>query len=337
MKTFRLPDLGEGLRDAEIVAWHVGEGDRVIADQPLLAVETEKAVVEVPAPWSGRIAKIHGAPGDVIEIGAPLVEFDIDAEAEDKGAVVGELPGAGRPVGAAKQKEPHEKSGAVQRSIKTALAIRALALERGIDLATIKGTGPYGAITRADVAAAAEALDAEGYEPLRGVRRSMARNMAHAQAHVAATTITDEALVLHWAEGEDVTMRLVRALIAACKAEPALNAWYDGERQARRLHSDIHIGIAMNTKDGLFVPVLSDAGRIGDNEEGRCRAVSAPGSIAGPNDHALQFRHALGALCDAHHHAASGRHSWGRAHHGRAARLRWRNPGLRCLAAVTHV
>ncbi len=260
MKTFRLPDLGEGLRDAEIVAWHVGEGDRVIADQPLLAVETEKAVVEVPAPWSGRIAKIHGAPGDVIEIGAPLVEFDIDAEAEDKGAVVGELPGAGRPVGAAKQKEPHEKSGAVQRSIKTALAIRALALERGIDLATIKGTGPYGAITRADVAAAAEALDAEGYEPLRGVRRSMARNMAHAQAHVAATTITDEALVLHWAEGEDVTMRLVRALIAACKAEPALNAWYDGERQARRLHSDIHIGIAMNTKDGLFVPVLSDAG-----------------------------------------------------------------------------
>src|SRR5215475_10330926 len=96
MRQFTLPDLGEGLEQAEIVAWHVNAGDHVVADQPLLSVETDKAVVEVPSPWSGRIAQIFGAKGDVIKVGAALVEFDEGPE-QDTGTVVGEIDG-GEPV-----------------------------------------------------------------------------------------------------------------------------------------------------------------------------------------------------------------------------------------------
>ena len=90
MTAFCLPDLGEGLQEAEIVVWHVAVGDHVVADQPLVSVETEKAVVEIPSPQSGRIAKLMGRPGDIVEIGGPLVEFDT-AEAADTGTVVGRV------------------------------------------------------------------------------------------------------------------------------------------------------------------------------------------------------------------------------------------------------
>src|SRR5712671_5052258 len=90
MRQFTLPDLGEGLEEAEIVAWHVNAGDRVVADQPLLSVETDKAVVEVPSPWSGRVARLFGVTGDLVKVGAALVEFDEGAE-QDAGTVVGEI------------------------------------------------------------------------------------------------------------------------------------------------------------------------------------------------------------------------------------------------------
>lgn len=254
MKTFNLPDLGEGLADAEIVSWHVTEGGRVMADQPLVSVETEKAVVEVPAPWSGILAKCHAAPGDIVKIGSPLAEIDVDASREDSGAIVGDLPEVPRRTSAT------GRPSARQVRAKATPAVRKLASELGVDLATVKGTGPGGTITRKDVEAESGTA-VEDYEPLRGVRRSMARNMADAHSQVAATGVTDLADISGWAEGEDVTVRLVRAMIAACKAEPALNAWYDGKRNARRLHSHIDLGIAVNTEDGLFVPVLRDAGR----------------------------------------------------------------------------
>ncbi len=101
MSVFRLPDLGEGLQEAEIVAWSVGPGDHVVAEQPLLSVETDKAVVEIPSPRAGRIAKLHGKPGDIVPIGAPLVEFE-GGESTDTGTVVGELE-TGDPEGATAQ------------------------------------------------------------------------------------------------------------------------------------------------------------------------------------------------------------------------------------------
>jgi 2-oxoisovalerate dehydrogenase E2 component (dihydrolipoyl transacylase) len=90
MSSFALPDLGEGLQEAEIIAWHVAEGDHVVVDQPLVSVETEKAVVEVPSPRSGRVERLLGKPGDRVKVGAPLVLFEEGAHA-DAGTVVGEL------------------------------------------------------------------------------------------------------------------------------------------------------------------------------------------------------------------------------------------------------
>ncbi len=256
MKTFTLPDLGEGLTDAEIISWHVLEGDRVVADQPLVVVETEKAVVEVPAPWSGTVVRLYASAGDVIEVGAPLADIDSEGDSEDAGAVVGALPKeaetAARAELASEAKQPSTR-------VKAAPAIRKLAGELGVDLGSIAGSGPSGTITRKDVEVAVSG-NVDGYEPLRGVRRTMARNMTQAHAEVATTNVTDEANISRWREGEDVTMRLVRAMVFACKAEPALNAWFDGKRQARLLHKTIDLGIAMDIEGGLFVPVLRDAG-----------------------------------------------------------------------------
>lgn len=264
MKTFTLPDLGEGLQDAEIVSWHVSPGDRVIADQPLVAVETEKAVVEVPAPWSGIVAKLHAAEGDVVPIGAPLAEFDLEEPGRDAGAVVGELPGAA-PASPPPEMQASRASGTAHAAPRAMPAVRKIAADLGVNMSQISGTGPGETITRQDVEDAAArgggTPDVEGWEPLRGVRRVMARNMAQAHAEVAATTVTEAADVTAWPTGEDVTLRLVRAIAAACAAEPALNAWFDGIRQARRVHDTLDLGVAMHTGDGLFVPVLRNAAR----------------------------------------------------------------------------
>ena len=258
MTTFTLPDLGEGLQDAEIVSWLVGVGDRVVADQPLVSVETGKAVVEVPAPWSGVVTKLHAEPGDTVEIGAPLADFESESDRAGGGTVVGKLPEAEPEKQTPAKKTPRKVTST---SIKAVPAARKLARERGIDLTALSGSGPDGTITRADVEAAAGSGGVpEGWEAIRGVRRTMARRMAEAHREIAATHVTDRADVSHWAGGEDVTLRLVRAIVAGAIAEPALNAWFDGAREARLLHDRVDLGIAVNSGDGLFVPVLRDAG-----------------------------------------------------------------------------
>jgi pyruvate dehydrogenase E2 component (dihydrolipoamide acetyltransferase) len=284
MSVFALPDLGEGLHEAEIVAWHVAAGDHVVADQPLVSVETDKAVVEVPSPRSGRIARIHGAPGDDIAVGAPLVEFEEGARS-DEGTVVGRLAPTAAPVanlapvaapaaaptpaaapaGPTKSVAPRPMpaaAGALADAVKAAPAVRALARQLGVELARVKPSGAQGQITSADVERAAKApLIAEGYEPLKGVRKAMAENMERAHAAVVPATITDQADVDAWAnEKADVTLRLIRAIAAACKIEPSLNAWYDGRAMARKLHKHINLGIAIDTGDGLFAPVLHNVG-----------------------------------------------------------------------------
>jgi pyruvate dehydrogenase E2 component (dihydrolipoamide acetyltransferase) len=258
MTTFHLPDLGEGLQDAEIVAWHVGVGDHVVTDQPLVSVETDKAVVEVPSPQAGRIARLFGEPGDIVKTGAPLVAFET-AAAADKGTVVGTIAGAKKP------KPTVAKTAAVtpagRSRSKAAPAVRALAQRLGVDLSIVAASGPDGTILAGDIERAAATLAKAGpLEPLRGVRRAMALNMERAHAEVVPATVTDEADIHDWARGSDVTLRLVRAIVAACRAEPALNAWYLGRDKGRRLHEKIDLGIAMDTEDGLFVPVLRDVG-----------------------------------------------------------------------------
>jgi pyruvate dehydrogenase E2 component (dihydrolipoamide acetyltransferase) len=264
MPIFNLPDLGEGLQEAEIVAWHVAPGEHVVADQPLVSVETDKAVVEIPSPRPGRIAKLFGNPGERRRIGTPLVEFE-DADRAQTETMVGQIPEA-EPAKA----KPMAKPAPAGESAKIAAspAVRALARELGLDLARAMPTGPGGTITKADLerAAAAPPAAASGYEPLRGVRRTMADNMARAHAEVVPATVTDEALVDHWPEAPDVTMRLMQAVVAACAGEPALNAWYDGKAKARRLHKPVNLGIAVDSPDGLFVPVVRDAGALAPSE-----------------------------------------------------------------------
>jgi 2-oxoisovalerate dehydrogenase E2 component (dihydrolipoyl transacylase) len=254
MSVFVLPDLGEGLQEAELVEWHVAAGDHVVADQPLVSVETEKAVVEVPSPQSGRVARLCVAPGERVKVGAALVEF-AEGEHADTGTVVGELaPAAPQPAAA-----PTPAGSAVR----AAPAVRALAQRLGVELAVVTATGPGGAVTSADVERAARALTEAGpAEALAGVRRAMAANMARSHAEVVPATVSDEADIEAWAAGTDTTIRLVRAIAAGCRAAPALNAWYDGRSQERRLLPQIDLGLAVDTEDGLFVPVLRNvAGR----------------------------------------------------------------------------
>ncbi|MBU6498401.1 MAG: 2-oxo acid dehydrogenase subunit E2 [Rhodospirillales bacterium] len=245
---FTLPDLGEGLQDAEIVAWHVAEGDHVVADQPLLSVETDKAVVEIPSPRAGRIARLLAAEHARVAIGAPLVAFGEGGE-HDTGTVVGELAEA--------QPSPAAQPSAPARP-RASPAVRAMAAARGLDLSALTGSGPEGEITRQDVAAAGEAP--AGAEPLRGMRRAMALRMAEAGRTVVPATVTDEADIDAWPADAPMTARLVAALVAGCAAEPALNAAYDSAALARRVNAAVHVGLAVDTGDGLIVPVLRDAG-----------------------------------------------------------------------------
>jgi len=244
MSTFALPDLGEGLQEAEIISWHVAAGDHVVVDQPLVAVETEKAVVEVPSPQSGHVARLLAKEGERVKVGAPLIEFEEGRHVES-GAIVGELAGPAPP-------------GAV--GVRATPAVRARARELGVDLARVTPTGPAGVVLLADVeAASSRAVAGPLAQTLRGARRTMAVNMAQAWREVAHATIYDEADVEQWPATEDVTSRLVRALIAGCKSEPALNAGFDAASLSLAENPSIDIGLAIDSPQGLFVPVLRDA------------------------------------------------------------------------------
>ncbi|HET9033957.1 MAG TPA: dihydrolipoamide acetyltransferase family protein [Dokdonella sp.] len=342
-KTFHLPDLGEGLPDATIVEWFVKEGGVAKLDEPLVSMETAKAVVEVPSPFSGKVVKQHGKEGDVIETGAELIEIEIDAslpqraDAESTGhhhgpptkapakaeaspapkqeasekKEGGERADSGTVVGAMEASDHvHTEQTSVVGGIKAVPAVRATAKKLGVDLGRVKPTGADGVITLKDVREAAEAgtakigskasapsaanaqpapsretpvqrsadertaLSASGKpmrttpptqtasgqpEQLKGVRRNMARVMAAAHAQVVPTTLCDDADIHAWTPGNDITVRLIRSIVRACQAVPALNAWFDGENLSRTQHRHVDIGIAVDTDDGLFVPALRNA------------------------------------------------------------------------------
>ena len=282
MSTFRLPDLGEGLAEAEIVEWHVKVGDHVRVDQPMVSVETAKAVVEVPAPFSGVVTALCGEPGDIVPTGSPLIEFD-------SGTVVGSMPATSEEefvesvtVGGAHRHGAH-RTRAVP-------AARALAKRLGVDLATLQGGGRDGLITLDDVllwaaanggpatngtsatngssvttgpssSPAARAIAAAGpadgtVEPLRGVRRAMAQSMSMSRDQVAGSTVCDDADIHGWTQRGDYMLRLMRAMVVAWRAEPALNAWYDSASHSRILVAHVDLAIAVDTPGGLIVPVV---------------------------------------------------------------------------------
>ncbi|TAH44746.1 MAG: 2-oxo acid dehydrogenase subunit E2 [Gammaproteobacteria bacterium] len=336
-KVFHLPDLGEGLPDATIVEWFVKPGDIAKLDEPLVSMETAKAVVEVPSPFSGKVIKQYGKAGDVIETGAALIEIELDAslpqraDAESTGHHHGppkpakpepakpaappasNTPAAARAdsgtvVGAMQSSDTvHVEQAASVGGVKAVPAVRALAKKLGVDLSRVRPSGADGVVTLKDVKVAADAgaarigaapvpqaptpapnaqapstrapeqrtsLSASGKpmrttpptqsasgqpEQLKGVRRNMARVMAAAHAQVVPTTLCDDADIHAWLPGNDITVRLIRSLVRACKEVPALNAWFDGENLTRTLHPHVDIGVAVDTDDGLFVPALRNA------------------------------------------------------------------------------
>ena len=261
MNVFKLPDLGEGLQEAEIVEWHVKAGDEVAADQPLVSVETAKAIVDIPSPQAGRIAKLYGNKGDIVHLGAALVSFEGEGGAADTGTVVGRVETSEHVVREAGPPSFASPTGARVGSVavKATPAVRALARKLDIDLTMVMPTGPDGVVTSHDIERTAKVLAELGPpEPLRGVRRAMAQNMAQAQSEVAAATVIDDADIDAWAPGADISIRLIRALVAGCRAEPGLNSWFDGRTARRRVLAKIDVGIAVDLPDGLFVPVLRD-------------------------------------------------------------------------------
>jgi len=255
MRYFKLPDLGEGLHEAEIVEWHIQAGDDVKADQIIVSVETAKAIVDVPSPQDGQIAALFGQPGDMIHIGEPLVEFV--GEQEDSGTVVGKMQQH------AVEEQDHFIIGSRhghRHAPRATPAIRALATRLGVNLNEVNASGPNGLITTADIERSAKLMAEKGHaEAFKGVRRSMALAMTKAHAEVVKVTVQDDAEISNWRIGQHPTVRMVRAIVRACQAEPALNAWYDGANISRRVLDKIDIGIAVDTPDGLFVPVLRDA------------------------------------------------------------------------------
>lgn len=258
MSIFNLPDLGEGLPDAEIHEWFVKEGDTVQVDQPLVAMETAKAVVEVPSPQAGIIAKLYGQPGDVLKTGSPLVAFVGEAKI-DKGTVVGNLEES------QEMSEDNFIIGGGQNTssrIKATPAIRVLAKKWGIDLTTLKGTGAQGLITKADLEKAKDigSQPPFGFEPLRGVRRGMFMSMVQSHKEVVPVSIFDEADIHDWSLESDITVRLIQAIVAATEVEPSLNAWFDTEHCARKCFAEVNLGLAMDTDEGLFVPVIHHVG-----------------------------------------------------------------------------
>jgi len=252
MNIFHLPDLGEGLPDAEIVEWHVNVGDNINVNDPLVSVETAKAIIDIPSPLSGKITHLFGGINEIIKTGDPLVEFE--GKQQDSGTVVGEMTSNDALID-----EQQSSKQSTNYNSKASPAVRALAHRMDVDLAMVTPSGHDGLIQSDDVRRVARILDDVGpMEPLRGVRRAMARNMSQAHLQVAPATIVDDADISLIKNTEDITPRLIRAVIVACKTEPALNAWFDAHAVARRLLSPIHLGLAIDAPQGLFVAVLRD-------------------------------------------------------------------------------
>ena len=288
MTTFNLPDLGEGLPEAEIVTWHVKEGDAIQTDQPMVSVETAKAVVEVPSPHTGIVAKLYAQEGDIVATGAPLVDFShVGAAAEpvpvaepaaksnneapqaDENAatVVGNVPTGGGLI-----EETAIIGGRGRRKkarVKATPSVRTEAKRLGIKLEDVSPSGRNGQITATDLASFANsaktstrpATSREGMAPgrtdtLRGPRRAMAQSMARTRDEVAVCTIFDDADIHEWINKRDITARMLRSIVAGCTAEPGLNGFFDAERLSHQIESRVDIAMAVDTEDGLIVPVI---------------------------------------------------------------------------------
>jgi pyruvate dehydrogenase E2 component (dihydrolipoamide acetyltransferase) len=243
---FKLPDLGEGLTEGEVARWLVSEGDEVTEDQPLVEIQTDKTTVEIPSPAAGKVAQILVEEGKVVPVGTVLVVIGKDGVVPEQAP--SEEPKEAKPRG------PAPARGSEGRVRATPL-VRRLAQELAVDLESLTGTGPQGRITEQDVRGAAGGgePDEGRREPLRGVRRLIAEHMTRAHREVPPVTWVEEADF----GGIDLKL-LVPTVLKACaqalKEFPELNARLDGDGIVYLDRYDI--GVAIQTEDGLVVPVV---------------------------------------------------------------------------------
>ena len=297
--TFKMPDLGEGTVDAEIVAWHTKPGDTVSEDQLIVEVMTDKAAVEVPAPVSGRVVSVTGAPGDKVAVGSPLIVFELNEGAkppEAQNAAATPAPElkstaqtsapvvkpAPAPAPVAMPAAPASTPAARLGRVMTSPANRRRASEAGIDLTTVAGSGPGGRIMRADLQTAAprppeaDAADTTEIKVI-GLRRLIAERMSEAKrniphfAYVEEVDVTElESLRMHLnhsrskdAGSLSYLPLVVMALTRVIESFPQCNVLYDAARGVLIRHRAVHVGIATQTPDGLKVPVVRNAQALG--------------------------------------------------------------------------
>ncbi len=272
---FKLPDIGEGIAEAELVQWYVKPGDVVAEDQPLADVMTDKATVELTAPVSGTIVAIHGEVGQLRQIGSALVEFALEGEAPaEPEAESAPAPSPTAPLPATEPSAARPKASPL---------VRRLAKQAGVQLEDVKGSGPHGRIRRPDfeahVAAAQQpaAPVAGGFTEVKlvGLRRKIAEKMEISARRIPHFAYVEEvdltALETARAElnarGDRPKLTLlpffIQALVRALPQFPQINATFDDEAGVVRHYAPVHVGIATQTDNGLIVPVVRNAQDLG--------------------------------------------------------------------------
>ena len=251
---FKLPDLGEGVREGEIARWLVAVGQEVAEDDPLVEIQTDKTTVEIPSPAAGKVAQILVDEGELVPVGTPLVLIGSDGEAP----------------------------GPVSEKVQATPLVRRIAEELGVDLSTVKGTGRGGRITENDVRGTAGPAEGERREPLRGIRRQIAEHLTRSHREVPSVTVVEECdfTALSQSRGERSYLPyLLAAAVEGLKAYPELNATLAGNEIVYWERYDI--GLAVQTDDGLVVPVLRAADEKSLDELGVEAARLAEGARGG--------------------------------------------------------
>ena len=271
---FKLPDLGEGLTEAEIARWLVTEGQSIEEDEPLVEVQTDKTTVEIPSPRGGTVLKILVEEGQIAPVGAVLVVIGEEGEqllrAVERGETRSDAASA-EPIVAVVPPEPVD-------AVRATPAVRQLARELGVDLVGVHPTGPGGRIQESDVRASAAGSGDGRRVPIRGIRRAIVEQVSRAHREIPAVTFVEEC------DFTDVDVSLlvplaVHASAGALVAHPNLNARLEGDDIV--LYDRVDVGIAVQTDAGLVVPVVRACEHLSVEEIAREATRLAEGARAG--------------------------------------------------------
>lgn len=265
---FRLPDIGEGLTEAEVVEWFVQPGQEVKLDQPLVQIETDKAVTDIPSPRAGVLLHQGAAAGSVVEVGDVLAVIGAPGEQTNAPITEQESPGLGEAAPIVGSLDEAEEAPTVVRALPL---VRKLAAELGVDLSTVRGTGPGGRVIREDVEAASGKSGGPEERVRRSkLRRTVAENMVRSWREIPHVTTFGQADAsallrarhdLGERRGRPVPWEalFIRAVVPALQAHPEFNASLEGDDLVLKRHYDV--GFAVDTPDGLIVAVAKGADR----------------------------------------------------------------------------